>query len=244
MIISHVRVNHTLNKIICYASIIAGVILSGCSSTSYNLIPDSNYSQSMLDFKNASKIEYIQKSYFEVKLISVYILEKNDMRFYFYDLLIAPRTTEEIDIISILLEPDYQVNPLLGKYFSKENNLLWQTYSVKPKSAVFNSLWNINYKELYPNDFGAIKVQSFLCDGGDESLLNAGLSEEVLRVSLQQLVVTVKTAFAKEVFYFNARDHLNEISIDQASHLDHLPIKGLLENKLTVKYSKFIAEGE
>lgn len=214
------------------------ISLLGCSKKEYSLLDKNNYSSSMKAYFNADSIQTVEQSYFTIKLVGLYSITKGGITNYFYDLIVAPKTNEKFNNLSITIFPDYKVHPVLSDYFTGKK-FYWAMYDLKPTSAIFSELKKINYSYMFNEEFGSVRIQSFLCDGSKISLDNAKIDEDIVRKSIEQMIITVKTDFVSEEFHFSAIGLTKNLTLDEAKKINHSSIKGFLEGGISVNYSKY-----
>lgn len=215
--------------------------MTGCSKVEYSLLENNDYSTSMKAYLDADSIQTVEQSYFSIKLLNFYSITKDDITNYFYDIIIAPKTNAKIGNLSITVFPDYKVHPVLADYFTGKR-FYWAMYDLKPTSAIFSELKRINYSYMFNGGFGSVRIQSFLCDGSKKSLDNAKIDENIVRKSIEQMIITVKTDFATEKFHFSAIGLSKSITLEEAKKINNGSIRAFLNGSSSVDFYEFTGE--
>jgi len=215
--------------------------LSSCSSKkSYPLLAVADYSQSLKDYYDSDSLQKIEQSFFEIKLTKLYAINKDNITFYFYELLQAPKLKYEYSKISIEVTPDYGVNPQLKNFFEDKSGIAWKIYDVRP-STILSGLKNISYDGQVGNEYGSLVLQAYLVDGGTTELNAFGLSTEIAQKAIEQMIITIKMGSIKEVFHFSV--HGSTKVLDSASVIEaagkYSPLQTFVNSGLTVSLTKY-----
>jgi len=215
--------------------------LSSCSSKkSYPLLAAADYSESLKDYYDSDSLQTIEQSFFEIKLTKLYAINKDNITFYFYELLLAPKLKYEYSEISIEVTPDYGVNPLLNDFFEDKSGIAWKIYDVRP-SKILSGLKNIDYDAQVGNEYGSLILQAYLVDGGTAELNAFGLSPEIAQNAIEQMIVTVKMDSIKEVFHFSVHgltEVLDSVSVIEIAK-EYSPLRTFINGGLSVNFKKY-----
>lgn len=218
-------------------------LLSCSSNKTYHLLGVSDYSQSLVAYYNSDSLQTIEQSFFEIKLTKLYSIDRDEITFYFYEFLLAPKLKYKYSSISIDVAPDYGINPKLKNFFEDKSGVAWKIYDVRP-STIVRGLKNISYEGEVGDEYGSLILRAYLCDGGTSALNDFGLSTEIAQKAIEQMIITVKMDSITEVFHFSVHGSTevldNSTSIEVAK--EYPPLQTFLNGGLTINFTKY--EGE
>lgn len=231
-----------MQKLILLTSVIV-LVLSSCSQRfDYERIDLDEVSDSYLDYLSTKAKQSVTKEFFEIKFLRLSKISKGTYSYYFYDFVVAPKTTFNFKSLSIKIEPDYDVNSRLNAYFSDEKGMKWLSYDLRPNTITKHAYDNITYSLFYDEEFNTLRFQGYLSDGGEESLLLNQLSKEVIDQSVLQMKITLNCDSISEIFQFSLSpfdDNVLFNNVPNELYNNNHSIRAFIDGGLSISYVVF-----
>lgn len=136
--------------------------------------------ETMINYHNTDSCGFTQGKYFEAKLLECYKIKHDQSTFYYYNLVIAPRTIMPIANIKVAMNPA----PLLADYFSKFKGNMgmgsdndWGA-EFKPMKSI-SELIAIQYKMMWNNK-------------GDDKQTASGIKPEAFDTAMTEITIEIR----------------------------------------------------
>lgn len=221
------------------------VFLSACSTgSSVQPIPLSEYTQSLYDFQRVEALQERQQTHFSVKILSFIKVIKEDMSYYAYDFIIAPKTTLAISTWSVSITPDYTVHDKLKAYFTDKSGRLWKIYPVRPED-IAKSFRRIKISELFKETYGALRIRGYLVDGGIANYEVLGISKDEMTLAMSRLKITLNTGSTQETFSFQLGTVMSTYAINaipESVLLEQGVVFGIVHNNLMLRWGEYLGD--
>lgn len=221
------------------------VFLSACSSdSSVQPIPLSEYTQSLYDFQRIEALQERQQTHFRVKVLSFIKVIKEDMGYYAYDFIIAPKTTLPISTWSVSITPDYTVHDKLKAYFTDKSGRLWKIYPYRPED-IAKSFRRIKVSDLFKETYGALRIRGYLVDGGIANYEVLGISKGEMTLAMSRLKIVLNTGSTQETFSFQLGTLMSTYAIDaipESVLLEQGVVFGIVHNNLMLRWGEYLGD--
>lgn len=231
-----------MRKFFLLASVIV-LFLSSCSQKfDYERIDLDDVSQSYLDYLSTKAKQSVTKEFFEIKFLRLSKISKGTYSYYFYDFVVAPKTTFSFKSFSVNIEPDYDVNSKLNAYFTDEKGMKWLSYDLRPNTITKHAYDNITYSLFNDEKFNTLRFQGYLSDGGEESLLSNQLSKEIIDQSILQMKITLNCDSISEIFQFSLSTFDENVlfkNVPNELYNNNHSIKAFVDGGLSISYVVF-----
>lgn len=232
----------SMKNIQSFICVVMVVFLSSCSTGSVKPIPVTDYPQSLKDFYAVESLQTREQDHFTVKVLSYVQLEKEDLVYTAYDIVVAPKTTLSISKISVQVMPDYTVHVQLKPFFTDKSGLKWKLYAVRP-GDVTEPFQNLDYAKVVSEPYGALRFRGYLVDGGKVNYEALGVSQSDMKLALSQLQVTVTVGKTKETFSFQLGALMDTYAIDEVPaevRANNSIVSGIVGNSLVVRWGEYL----
>ena len=222
--------------------VVVAVFLSSCSTGSVKSIPVTDYPQSLKDFYATESLQTREQAHFMVKVLSYIQLEKDNLVYTAYDIVVAPKTTLSVSKISVQVTPDYAVHDQLKPFFTDKSGLKWKLYAVRP-GDVTEPFQNLDYAKVVSEPYGALRFRGYLVDGGEVNYEALGVSQSDMKLALSQLQVTITVDKTKEIFLFQLGALMDTYMIDDVPAeilANNSIVRGIVGNSLVVRWGEYL----